>query len=356
MRHRLCCVFVTIRAAAAVPVCKRGVTVGNFGTIAREVRGASSRGGTVDHFYPQESSLGGTCRRRRARRPRRLRVRPDADRTSRPLPPAAPSTASSPAWSPTPADSTTSRSTSSASKASTRCIRRRWASSTVTVQSDSEADFAPNITSLIDQNCTLIITVGFALASAAGEAATPTPTSSSSRSTTSWTTTSTARPMPRTSSPSSSTPRRRRSSPATRRRRTPTAKKVGTFGGMNFPTVSIFMDGFAQGVEYWNAAEGRHGRGPRLGHRCPGRRLHRWLRRQPGRDQRGAGPRRPGRRRAPARRWTDLPERRIGDPRLRPRHRAASVSTPTCTRPTRRSPTCCSPRSARRSTWVSRRP
>ena len=41
----------------------------------------------------------------------------------------------------------------------------------VAVQSDSEADFAPNITSLVDQNCTLIITVGFALASAAGEAA-----------------------------------------------------------------------------------------------------------------------------------------------------------------------------------------
>ena len=38
--------------------------------------------------------------------------------------------------------------------------------------------------------------------------------------------------------------------PATQRRRTRTAKKVGTFGGMNFPTVSIFMDGFAQGVEY----------------------------------------------------------------------------------------------------------
>ena len=37
----------------------------------------------------------------------------------------------------------------------------------VAVQSDSETDYAPNITSLVDQNCTLIITVGFALASAA---------------------------------------------------------------------------------------------------------------------------------------------------------------------------------------------
>ncbi|CAI9407204.1 BMP family lipoprotein [Aestuariimicrobium sp. T2.26MG-19.2B] len=28
--------------------------------------------------------------------------------------------------------------------------------------------------------------------------------------------------------------------------------KVGTFGGMKIPTVTIFMDGFAQGVEYYN--------------------------------------------------------------------------------------------------------
>ncbi len=28
--------------------------------------------------------------------------------------------------------------------------------------------------------------------------------------------------------------------------------KVGTFGGINIPTVSIFMDGFARGVEYYN--------------------------------------------------------------------------------------------------------
>jgi basic membrane protein A len=30
-------------------------------------------------------------------------------------------------------------------------------------------------------------------------------------------------------------------------------KKVGTFGGLKIPTVTIFMDGFAQGVEYYNS-------------------------------------------------------------------------------------------------------
>lgn len=32
---------------------------------------------------------------------------------------------------------------------------------------------------------------------------------------------------------------------------------VGTFGGMNIPTVTIFMDGFAQGVSHFNQAKGK---------------------------------------------------------------------------------------------------
>src|SRR3954452_17945722 len=33
-------------------------------------------------------------------------------------------------------------------------------------------------------------------------------------------------------------------------------KKVGTFGGAKIPTVTIFMDGFAQGVAYYNKQKG----------------------------------------------------------------------------------------------------
>ncbi|MGL5406548.1 MAG: BMP family lipoprotein [Propionibacteriaceae bacterium] len=33
--------------------------------------------------------------------------------------------------------------------------------------------------------------------------------------------------------------------------------KVGTFGGLNIPTVTIFMDGFEQGVKAYNAAKGK---------------------------------------------------------------------------------------------------
>ena len=32
---------------------------------------------------------------------------------------------------------------------------------------------------------------------------------------------------------------------------------VGTYGGMPFPTVTIFMDGFKQGVEYYNKEKGK---------------------------------------------------------------------------------------------------
>src|SRR5690606_29280360 len=32
--------------------------------------------------------------------------------------------------------------------------------------------------------------------------------------------------------------------------------KVGTFGGMEFPTVTIFMDGFKQGVDHYNEENG----------------------------------------------------------------------------------------------------
>ncbi|WP_193596492.1 BMP family lipoprotein [Microbacterium sp. YJN-G] len=34
------------------------------------------------------------------------------------------------------------------------------------------------------------------------------------------------------------------------------AGKVGTFGGMEFPTVTIFMDGFKQGVDHYNSENG----------------------------------------------------------------------------------------------------
>jgi basic membrane protein A len=126
----------------------------------------------------------------------------------------------------------------------------------ITVQSDSESDYAPNLTSLVDQGCTLIVTVGFALASAAGEAAIANPeinfvsiddvvdndfdgeTDAENIKPIVFDTAQAAFLAGYASASFSE------------------AKKVGTFGGMNFPTVSIFMDGFKQGVEYYNEQNG----------------------------------------------------------------------------------------------------
>ncbi|MFS0733716.1 BMP family ABC transporter substrate-binding protein [Microbacterium sp. 1P10UB] len=126
----------------------------------------------------------------------------------------------------------------------------------VTVQSNSESDFAPNITSLLDQNCKLIVTVGFALASAAGEAAKANPDVEFvsiddvvDNDFDGKTDADNIKPIVFDTSQAAFLAGYAAASYST-------AKKVGTFGGMNFPTVSIFMDGFKQGVEYWNAQKG----------------------------------------------------------------------------------------------------
>jgi len=126
----------------------------------------------------------------------------------------------------------------------------------VTVQSDAETDYAPNLTNLVDQGCNLIVTVGFALASAAGESAEANPdieyvsiddvvdndfdgtTDSDNIKPIIFDTAQAAFLAGYAAAAYSKT------------------GIVGTFGGMNFPTVSIFMDGFAQGVEYHNQEKG----------------------------------------------------------------------------------------------------
>jgi basic membrane protein A and related proteins len=126
----------------------------------------------------------------------------------------------------------------------------------ITVQSDSEADFAPNLESLVGQNCTLIITVGFALAAAAGESAIANPDIEYvsiddvvDNDFDGETDAPNIKPIVFDTAQAAFLAGYASASYST-------AKKVGTFGGQNFPTVSIFMDGFAQGVEYWNAQKG----------------------------------------------------------------------------------------------------
>ncbi|MDN3309979.1 BMP family ABC transporter substrate-binding protein [Microbacterium oryzae] len=122
----------------------------------------------------------------------------------------------------------------------------------VTVESNDESEYAGNLSSLVDQNCNLIVTVGFKLAADANDAAEANPdihfvsidelvdvdgdgaTDQDNIKPLVYDTAQAAFLGGYAAAAYSE------------------AGKVGTFGGANIPTVTIFMDGFRQGVEYWN--------------------------------------------------------------------------------------------------------
>ena len=203
-------------------------------------------------------------------------------------------------------------------------------------------------TSWSTSGCNLIVTVGFNLAAATTEPRPRrTPTSSSRSSTTLVErATSTASPTARTSSRSSSTPRRPRSSAATPRRATARPASSAPSVACRFPPVTIFMDGFVDGVDVL-----QHARRARTSRSSAGT-----CKTQNGSFTGGfdAGTRplerrqsadRPERRRASCRsaaRSTRAPPRPSRTPARTSR---SSASTPTCSRPTRSTPTCSSPRS-----------
>ena len=121
----------------------------------------------------------------------------------------------------------------------------------IPVQSVSDADFAPNIQSLIDQGCTFIVTIGFQLASATEEKAAANPdinfaivdfdASGAGLDNLKSLVFNTAEAAFLAGYLSAGVSE---------------AGIIGTFGGMNFPTVSVFMDGFAQGAAHHNAVHG----------------------------------------------------------------------------------------------------
>ena len=122
----------------------------------------------------------------------------------------------------------------------------------VTVQSNVETDYEPNVQGLVDQGCDLIVTVGFALSQATVASALANPdieyaiiddaadndfdgkTDAPNIKPILFDTAQAAFLAGYLSAGVSQT------------------GIIGTFGGMNFPTVSIFMDGFKQGADYYN--------------------------------------------------------------------------------------------------------
>jgi basic membrane protein A and related proteins len=141
-------------------------------------------------------------------------------------------------------------------------------SSKVTVkylQSSSSANYAPNITAFLGEKCGIIVTVGFLMAGATGTAASSNPSAKFAIVDCAIGTTN----CPISASGAASTPPSNVDSLVFNTVQdgylggylaagmTKTGK-VATFGGEKIPTVTIYMDGFWDGVQAYNTAHHTH--------------------------------------------------------------------------------------------------
>ncbi|MCU1413351.1 MAG: family transporter substrate-binding protein [Microbacteriaceae bacterium] len=118
------------------------------------------------------------------------------------------------------------------------------------VQSNSDSDYAPNISNLVSQKCSLIITVGFLLADATGAAAKANPSINFATIDDDSNTESNVQPI---------TFRTDQASFLGGYAAAAYSKTgvVGTFGGISIPAVNIFLEGFTEGVAYYNKQKGK---------------------------------------------------------------------------------------------------
>ncbi|KGM16734.1 BMP family lipoprotein [Actinotalea fermentans] len=124
------------------------------------------------------------------------------------------------------------------------------------VQSDSETDFQPNIDSLVAEGCNTIVTVGFALSAATVEAATANPDiefvlidDAADNDFNGEKDAENIKPLLYDTAQAAFLAGYLAAGYSE-------SGKVGTFGGQPYPTVTIFMDGFKQGVDYYNEVKG----------------------------------------------------------------------------------------------------
>ncbi len=124
------------------------------------------------------------------------------------------------------------------------------------VESNSENDFAPNLESLVGEGCNVIVTVGFALASATKESAKANPDieyvliDDSADGGDDGTQFDGKADEPNIKPLLYNTAQAAFLAGYAAADYTKTGK-VGTYGGLPFPTVTIFMDGFKQGADYY---------------------------------------------------------------------------------------------------------
>ncbi len=125
-----------------------------------------------------------------------------------------------------------------------------------TQESQSESDFAPNIDNLITGNCNIVVTVGFLLSTATGDAAKANPdTEFAIVDSTAADADGAPIELPNVKPLSFNTAEAAYLAGYVAAGMTETGT-VATYGGIQIPTVSIFMDGFVDGVAKYNEDNG----------------------------------------------------------------------------------------------------
>jgi len=124
------------------------------------------------------------------------------------------------------------------------------------VQSTSESDYKGNVETLVSEGCNAIVTVGFALSATTVESATANPDidyilvdDAADADFDGTADAENIKPLLYDTAQAAFLAGYLAAGYSE-------AGKVGTFGGMDFPTVTIFMDGFKQGVDYYNEEKG----------------------------------------------------------------------------------------------------
>ena len=123
-------------------------------------------------------------------------------------------------------------------------------------ESNSETDFGPNLESMVGEGCNAIVSVGFALSAATVETAKANPDTdfilvddAADNDFDGNKDADNVKPLLYNTAEAAFLAGYLSAGYSQ-------AGKVGTFGGMEFPTVTIFMDGFAQGVAHYNSVKG----------------------------------------------------------------------------------------------------
>lgn len=121
------------------------------------------------------------------------------------------------------------------------------------VESQTTADFAKNIQSMVDANCNIVVTVGFLLGDDTLAAAKKSPDVKfaivDNNDPKTYPAAKNLKPLIFNTAQSSFLAGYLAAGMSQ-------TKKVGTFGGQKLPTVTIFMDGFSQGVDHYNKQKG----------------------------------------------------------------------------------------------------